>query len=306
MAVAPNEPAAPPAPPPAAPPAPASPPPAAPPASGLGNLPPAPAPVDPNAPPADPNAGKLIVKDRPAWLPETFYDPKTGEVKVEALAQNAADLKAKLSTGTHKPPATAEGYAIDFSKEADPGVKAAAAAIIVTGEDGSPDPVLAAVQADCFKEGVSVHAFNTVLRSYLKNLAPTLPPPMDEQAELAKLGHMGPAMLKNLNTFADEQLKHGKWTDGERQKFRDYLYDAEDARFLQKLLFDAGLVPEIQVAHLQQQSATEDMITLDKELSDLQARAAKGENVQAAFDANLAKREKLLGDQPQRSWPIPA
>jgi hypothetical protein len=48
------------------------------------------------------------------------------------------------------------------------------------------------------------------------------------------------------------------------------------------------------------------MITLDKELSDLQARAAKGENVQAAFDANLAKREKLLGDQPQRSWPIPA
>ena len=35
-------------------------------------------------------------------------------------------------------------------------------------------------------------------------------------------------------------MKAGKWTDAEHEIYRSYLYNADDARFLQKLLHDAG------------------------------------------------------------------
>lgn len=307
MAVAPNEPAAPPAPPAAPPVAPAAAP-AAPPATSMSTIAPAPVAPDPNAPPAPPaEPGKLILKERPAWLGETFYDPKTGEVKVEALAQNAADLKAKLSSGTHKPPADANGYTIDFTKETDPDIKAAAAALIVPTEDGKPDPVLSAVQADALKEGVSVHAFNTVLKSYLKHVATTLPEPFDEAKEMAKLGQNGPAMVNTLNDWAAQQVKTGKWDEADLALWKTYNYKAEDSRFLYKMLFDAGLVPEIKVAAMTHAASTPDAATLDAEVHELMDKKAKGQitdaQYQQAMEANAAKREKLYGKDPTRSWP---
>lgn len=299
MAVAPAEPpAAPAAPPPAAPPAAAPAAPPAPPAPGLGNLPPAPDPAAPPAPPAP--------KTRPDWLGEKFWDATKGEPKVEDLAKAEAAWRAQISRGDHKPPATAADYKLDFSAHTDPEIKAAAAALIVPTEDGKPDPVMVAVQEAAHKAGVSQAGLQAVVETFLKAQASLLPPAFDEKAEMAKLGQHGPALVKNLQDFAAQELAHGKWTDDDAQRFRNYLYDAGDAMFLQKLLHDAGRIPEIQVAHLTQQLSTEDASTLDRELADIQARAKKGENVDALFQANLDKRAKLLGKDPQRSWPPPA
>jgi hypothetical protein len=301
MAVAPNEPAAPPAPP-AAPPPVAAPP--APPAPGLGNIPPAPPPIDPNAPPV------MAPKQRPEWLGEKYWDATKGEPKLEDLAKAEAAWRAQISRGDHKPPADPSGYKFDFANHADPDIKAAAAAIIlpVLNDDGttSPDPVVTAVTEAAHKSGVSQAQLSSIFDAFLKAQAPLIPAPFDEKAEMGKLGQNGPALLKTLNDYADQQIKTGRWDENDLGRFRNYLYDAEDAKFLQKVLFDAGLIPEVKVAAMQQAASTPDASQLDAELADINARAAKGENVQALFEANLAKREKLFGKEAQRSWPPPA
>jgi hypothetical protein len=246
------------------------------------------------------------VKARPEWLGEKYWDATKGEAKVEDLAKAEAAWRAQISRGDHKPPADPSGYKFDFANHADPDIKAAAAAIIVPGEDGSPDPIMKAVQERAHKEGVSQAQLQGIVETFLKGQAPLIPAPFDEKAEMGKLGQNGPALLKTLNDYADQQIKTGRWDENDLGRFRNYLYDAEDAKFLQKVLFDAGLIPEVKIAAMQQAASTPDASQLDAELADINARAAKGENVQALFEANLAKREKLFGKEAQRSWPPPA
>lgn len=222
------------------------------------------------------------------------------------MAKAVTDLRSQISRGDHKPPATPAEYKLDFANHTDPDVKAAAAAFITPGEDGSPDPVMKAVQEAAHKEGVSQAGLAAIAAAFFKGQAAFLPAPFDQQAEMTKLGSNGPAMLKTLQDYADQQAKHGKWDESEVNRFRNYLYDAGDAQFLYKFLFDTGQVPEIKVAAMSQANGTEDAATLDAELKDIQARANKGENVQPLFEAHLAKREKLFGKDSQRSWPPPA
>jgi len=301
MAVAPAEPAAPApvAPPAAAPAAPAAAPPA-PPAPGLGNLPPVQPPADPSAPPAQ------APKVRPEWLGEKYWDAAKGEAKVEELAKAEAAWRAQISRADHKPPEKADGYKLDFANHTDPDIKAAAAALIVPGEDGSPDPIMKAVQEAAHKTGVSQAGLQAITEAFLKGQAALLPQPFDEKAEMAKLGQNGPALIKTLQDYADQQAKTGRWDESELQRFRNYLYDADDAKFLYKFLFDTGQVPEIKVAAIQHAAATPDAAALDQELAEISAKKAKGEiteaQAQQMFEANLAKREKVFGKEPARSF----
>lgn len=298
MAVAPDAPAVAPAPP--APP-PVVTPPAAPPASIL-DLAPKP-PVDPNAPPVpEPKA-------RPEWLGEKYWDATKGEAKLEDLAKAEAAWRAQISRGDHKPPATPADYKLDFAAHADPDIKAAAAALIAPGEDGSPDPIMKAVQERAHKDGVSQAQLQGIVESFLKGQAALLPAPFDEKAEMGKLGQNGPALLKGLNDFAAEQMKHGKWDEADGQRWRDYLYNADDAKFLYKLLFDAGRVPEIKVQAMTTAAATPDASQLDQELAEITTKRRAGQmtdaQAQAAFEANQEKRKKLYGAEATRSWPPP-
>lgn len=302
MAVAPD---APPAPPPAAiTPPPAPPPPSAPPAPGLGNVPIAPdpsAPVDPNAPPAPP-----APKARPEWLGEKYWDAAKGEAKLEDLAKAEAAWRAQISRADHKPPASPEGYKLDFANHADPDIKTAAAAFIQPGEDGSPDPVMKAVQEAAHKAGVSQAGLQTVVEAFLKGQSALLPAPFDQAAEMQKLGQNGPALLKGLNDYAADQVKMGRWDDGDLARFKNYMYDAGDAQFLYKFLFDTGQVPEIKTQAMQTAAATPDAAALDLELQEIETKKQKGEitdaQAQQMFEANLAKREKLYGKEPTRSF----
>jgi hypothetical protein len=299
MAVAPNEPAAPPAPPAAPPVAPAAAP-AAPPAPGLGNLPPVTPPADPAAPAAP------APKARPEWLGEKYWDATKGEPKVEELAKAEAAWRAQISRADHKPPATAADYKLDFANHADPDIKAAAAAMIVAGEDGSPDPIMKAVQEAAHKTGVSQAGLAAITEAFLKGQAALLPEPFDEAREMAKLGQNGPALVKTLQDYAAQQLKTGRWDDADAQRFRDYLYNADDAQFLYKFLFDTGQVPEIKIAAMSHAASTPDAAALDAEVHQLMDKKAKGEITEAQYqsgmEANVAKREKLYGKEPTRSF----
>jgi hypothetical protein len=304
MAVAPAEPAAAPAAP-VTPPAPAPAAPPAPPAPGLGHVaPPAPppAPGEPPAPPAP--------KTRPEWLGEKYWDATKGEAKLEDLAKAEAAWRAQISRADHKPPATAADYKLDFASHTDPDIKAAAAALIVPGEDGSPDPIMKAVQEAAHKTGVSQAGLQAITEAFLKGQAALLPEPFDEKAEMAKLGQNGPALVKTLQDYAAQQLQTGRWDDADAERFRNYLFDAGDAQFLYKFLFDTGQVPEVKIAALSQAASTPDAATLDAEQAAIGTDLAAGKITEAQanqrFAENLAKREKLYGKEAQRSWPPPA
>ena len=233
-----------------------------------------------------------------------------GEDKVEELAKAEAAWRAQISRADHKPPEKADGYKLDFANHADPDIKAAAAALIAPGEDGSPDPIMKAVQEAAHKNGVSQAGLQAITEAFLKGQAPLIPPPFDEKAEMGKLGQNGPALIKTLQEYAAQQLKTGRWDDADAQRFRDYLYSADDAQFLYKFLFDTGQVPEIKIAAMQHAASTPDAATLNAELTSIMDRKAKGEineaQAQAAYDAVQEKLKKLYGNEPARSWPPPA
>jgi hypothetical protein len=259
----------------------------------------APAAPAPAAAPAPDAAGKLTFKDRPAWLPEKFHDPKTGEVKVEDLAKNFEHFRT-LAAKNNKAPDTPDGYKLELAD--DPDVKAAAEAIGLKDDD----PIWKGVREEAHAEGVSQAALNKIVNRYLKEQAGAMPAQIDPQAELKKLGQHGPAIVKRNFEFGEQMLKSGQMTQEEVDVLRAMQYDATGMKVISKLLEFTGAVPEIQIAAAQQAASSGDMATLDRELADIQARGARGENVQADFEANLAKRAKLAGTEQTRSWPPPS
>lgn len=168
--------------------------------------------------------------------------------------------------------------------------------------------MLARVQARAHKEGVSQAGLYGVMEEFFAANAELglIPEPLDGQAELGKLGQNGPALVKALQDYREMKLKTGQWDDAQAEMFSQWMCDSEGAKFVYNFLFESGQVPEIKTAFINHQAATPDASALDQELAEIDAKKAKGEitsaQAQAMFEANLAKREKLYGKEPTRSF----
>lgn len=284
------------------------PPPAAQPAAA-----PAAAPVDPNAPkpatifdaartPAELAAtkaatdaamvGKLVMPERPAWLPEKFYDAKTGEIRVQDLAANEAHLRGLVSKGDHKPPAAADAYKVEFAAEQAP-LKAEYEAMVA-----AKDPLLVGVQEAAFKAGLSNAQFQEVTKAYLSMAMELAPPPLDPAKELAKLGKNGPALVRAHEDLGKQLVKHGIFSDDEFDRWLAIASDADGMMLVRKVLEYHGRSPiEVDAQHYAANSVTAASVRAEQDA--LIQRRNKGEHVsEAEWEAVQEKYRRVYGDAP--------
>lgn len=197
-------------------------------------------PADTGGTGADPaKAGKEAAPaTRPDWLPEQFFDPATGQPRLEQMAKSWTDLRGKLSQGAEKPPAKADDYKVTLPD----GIKIAI-------PDG--DPVMSTFRESAHKAGMSQKQFDAVLQPVLAKLAGLQPNPEQQRAdaealqraELAKLGANGEAQLRDLSGWLGGLVSRGSLTPAELGEIRIMAATADGVRALQKLRSLAGEAP---------------------------------------------------------------
>lgn len=155
--------------------------------------------------------GKLFWGQRPDWLPENFFDGKTGEVKLEALAKSQADLRKQISSGDHKPPPKPEGYDFTPSEE-----NAKIASAIIQGDD---DPLVSGFRARAHELGLSQTQASALFNGFLQDAEAILPAPLDVQAEMKKLGPNARGVIQHMKSRADHLEKLGVFDQTTKQEF---------------------------------------------------------------------------------------
>jgi hypothetical protein len=286
----------------AAPAAPAAPAPAAPASpTGLMDLaePPAAdpaAPADPSAPPADPAAtpAKATFKTRPDWLPEPFYDPKTGEVKLEALAKSQADLRAAISKGANKAPAKADDYKLEMEPAALDGVKR-----LFAEGDPAKDPLMKAVREAAHESGMSQAQFNGLMAKVLPALAEQQPPAFDAAAELKALHPDATQAKKIVNAMAargQKLVEQGVLTKDDLGEFAVMVGTANGMKVMSKIFEYHGEQP-ISADLLQTAANSPSASALEGRVAEISKMPA-GPAQEAAWAAYQAEMAKVYGNAP--------
>lgn len=166
-------------------------------------------PPKPDEPPvhpaeAPPEPKPTPTGERPEFLPEQFWDTEKKEVNLEEFAKSYAEVRNQnnklLQIGGGKPLETAEEYIKDFvpPTRGRPGAD---------GEVGSPldrfdeglqgnDPVFLAAAKAAKKANLSKKQYDEFIYTFMEESNELLPEPLNEEAELEKLGSDGIKLVK--------------------------------------------------------------------------------------------------------------
>lgn len=235
---------------------------------------------------------------RPDWLPEQFWDPAGAKPNVEGLAKSWTDFRGKIARGDHKPPETADGYAL-------PKVEG-----IPETVGGKDDPLWTSIRTAAHEAGVTQQQLEKLATPYLTHLAETMKAqglkpkgtPEEEKAalqaelkaELGKLGPDGAAVVRDVRDWMKGLQTRGLLSEQEHGALK-MVGTAEGVRALAKLRELAGERP-IPVTALDDGSATEAdarrMLTEGFAKSD-EALIQRGRNMLAL----LEKAGRLKGRQ---------
>ena len=247
------------------------------------------APASDGGTPADADAaGK---SQRPEWLPEQFWDAQKG-AQWEKLAQSHQDLRRQLGKGDHKPPASAEAYALPKPAE---GQK--------TFDVPADDPALSAFRAAAHKMGLSQGQFEGLVGPVLSVLAEVAGETAADtpearqaafQAEIQKLGKAGASQIKAIKTWGEGLREKGVFSPAEWDEFRLAAGTADGVRMLSKLREMSGerAIP-IDVT---------DMGNSDGSLSDYYAMTKHPEYLTSA---EMQKKARLLLERLDKEGRIP-
>jgi len=252
----------------------------------------------------DDGPAKLVYKTRPDWLPPNFWDAKTGEVKVDALAKSQADLRAKISKGADKVPEKPDGYKIEFGEDIDPNV---VKRVIKHGEDGKiDDPLLKDFLVFAHDQKLPQDVVNNMTNWYVKAMAEMLPDPVDPKAELAKLGKHGQDMVNGTMQFAKHMVDLGVFTDADLFEFKVAAGTAEGLLMINKLREYYGEKPmPVQTAETKMGTVSAD--ELRGEMAKVMAKAANGDpTAQREYERLMQKYEALYGNDPAGSSAVAA
>lgn len=214
--------------------APAATPPAAPaPAAGAASSPAeAAAAQPPTSPPPRPPMGIFDAvaddgtdKRKPDWLPEQFWDAQTGEAKWEALARSWSDLRTKIARGQGRVPDHPDGYTLPRLD----GVP----------EVSADDPLWSEVRRAAHQAGVTQAQLEALARAYLgwaaqRQPAAAVDPKAAYEAEIAKLGPTGRAVVRDVGGWVNGLVARGVLTAEEADSLRA-VADAAGVRALGKL-----------------------------------------------------------------------
>lgn len=163
---------------------------------------------------------------KPEWLPEQFWDVDSKQARWEQLARSWADLRSKIARGEGKLPESPDEY-------------------VLPKRDGLPevpadDRAWAKVRQAAHQAGLTQAQLEAVAAAYLEAAAEAgvLQPPADlkarVEAELAKLGPNGRAVVKDVNGWVTGLVARGVLTGEEADSLRA-VADAAGVRALGKL-----------------------------------------------------------------------
>jgi len=141
--------------------------------------------------------------ERPAGIPEKFWDAKKGEPRVEDMAKSYAELEAKFRAGKHKAP---EKYDMKPLEKA--GIQ-------------MDDELLNEYQTWAKNAGISQDNFEQLAFKVAELVGAKQEKfSVDLAAEKAKLGPKADDMLKSSWTWATSMVKKGVWSPQHLEEFK--------------------------------------------------------------------------------------
>tara|TARA_R110000822_G_scaffold308074_2_gene435691 strand:+ start:790 stop:1593 length:804 start_codon:yes stop_codon:yes gene_type:complete len=165
-----------------------------------------------------PEAKEEAIATKPEYIPEKFWDEKTGKVREENAFKSLSELEKAFSKGKHKAPEeydteilTSKGYDLD-------------------------DPMVGTYVQWAKDNGVNQKGFEDLAKQIIEisgNTKETVE--YEEKAELAKLGNNAQAIIKSNKQWADSLKNKGQFTDDERSEIDVLGYTASGQRTIQKL-----------------------------------------------------------------------
>lgn len=232
----------------------------------------------------------LTFKERPDWLPENFYDKKTGTVNVEALAKSQQDLRKQVSMGGKDVPKDPTGY--EFGVPDD--MKDIEDRVLLKGENGEPDPIVDWFGKKAVEHEMPKAVAQDMYRDFVKLLGDITPEPINPQDEIKSLGPEGQNYINHLAKFHKHLNDLGVFNKETSAAFLAATTTASGVRMIQGLREYYGEKPipgNTEIA-----ATSDDADALRKEMSELLVKADKGDpSAEREFQRLQAKYEKHYG-----------
>lgn len=243
---------------------------------------------------------KFVFKERPAWLPEEFFDKETGEARFEKLAQSRQDLRAKMGKGEHKAPEKPEGYKVDIPED----LKEAAERVLLPDEETGEDPLVTEFRSFAHERNISQETFNDIVSWFVRTTEAFTPPPIDQDAELRKLGSNSQAMIDQTLAFGDRLRKTGAIGDAEYEEFRLTCASAAGVKLINAIRSSYGEQP-VALLKASETAGGESAADLAKQQGDIARDLAAGKISEEEANRRQAvldkKFERTYGTEPAGS-----
>lgn len=157
----------------------------------------------------DQKEGKDEKPQRPEDIPEKFWDPEKGEVRVEAMNKAYKDLEAKLSNKGKAP----DEYKLELDDEAKK----------IFGEEAADkDPLISWFKEYAKENNFTQEMFDSAFQGFAAKAAEVMAanavPEIDQKAEREKLGKDASAIIKNHTDFLQGMYKRGEVNDEQMQE----------------------------------------------------------------------------------------
>jgi hypothetical protein len=179
----------------------------------------------------------LAAEARPDWLPETFYDPGTKAIRVDALGKSYSELHTKVGQRTEAiraevkaemeraaregVPSGPEGYTVEVPKDTLP-------AWFEALTPPESDPLLQAFRGIAHEAGLKPAQFKRLTDAVYAYQAGMM---VDVEAEMAKIGEGAAARANAVRAFLKQNL-----SEVEARGVEAMTFTAEGVTGLEKLI----------------------------------------------------------------------
>lgn len=190
------------------------------------------------------------IGERPDYIPEQFWDPATGTLKDEALANSYKEIRNQnnklMQEKGDKAPEKSEDYLKEYTPphRTSPAEGEKEGAVMDRyGELSAEDPVFVAM-ADFAKNGnMSKADFDSGMQKLLETLHPILPEPFNAEKEKEVLGEGADHMIDTNRTWIDTLVRNGVINEDEFNLLLGFGGTALGVQLTNKLRLNSGEKP---------------------------------------------------------------